>query len=60
VQGNISVGEGDGSLALLVIVARERFLEGRSSKYKFRCDPKLPSICINQNCSMGMGSYTFC
>jgi len=26
---------------------------------KFRFAPKLPSLCINKNCSMGVGSYTF-
>jgi len=27
--------------------------------YKFSFSPKLPSICINQKCSMDVGSCTF-
>jgi len=32
------------------------FRQGEGVKYKFRFTPKFPSICINQRCSMGVGS----
>jgi len=40
-------------------MAQTQFLEremAEKMKYKFRFVPKLPSICINQKCSMGVGS----
>jgi len=33
-----------------------RGVEPENIKHKFRFSPKLPSICINQKCSKGIGS----
>jgi len=47
-------------LLMVPSVARKRFLKGvRAGNIKLSFVPKLPSICINQICSLGVGSCTF-